>query len=285
MKRYINLLIAVILFVGIVVMLFYFLIRSDNSYVTYIKLQVNPSFVIGINDKKNVVFYNSLNSDGNRFNLSMFQGKSLYDATLVFINELGNAQEDKNEINLTVMTKNKSVKEEIINIMSEAIVSFDSNYLIKSHEATHDELERYSNETVYNVSPSLTNEELESISEDIYNKVDSYIQKQIDILNLNKLSNDHKNELLKEKEEDNYFNDFNILSINEEYDILEKSNYEVIFNYGEDSYTYNIILNLIIETSIIKDKTIIEEYNYTYEKQDELGEITNLKTYFYTFWK
>ena len=283
MKRYINLLIAVILFVGIVVMLFYFLIRSDNSYVTYIKLQVNPSFVIGINDKKNVVFYNSLNSDGNRFNLSMFQGKSLYDATLVFINELGNAQEDKNEINLTVMTKNKSVKEEIINIMSEAIVSFDSNYLIKSHEATHDELERYSNETVYNVSPSLTNEELESISEDIYNKVDSYIQKQIDILNLNKLSNDHKNELLKEKEEDNYFNDFNILSINEEYDILEKSNYEVIFNYGEDSYTYNIILNLIIETSIIKDKTIIEEYNYTYEKQDELGEITNLKTYFYTF--
>ena len=283
MKRYINLIITIILFLGLMVLLFYFLLRSDGSYVTYVKLQVNPSFVIGINEKKNVVFYNSLNTDGNKFNLSMFEGKSLDTATKVFISKLGNASTDKDEINLTVMTKNNTLKEEIIGIMKKAINDYDKNYNIISHEASHEELERYSNEVIYNINASMNNDKLIEIGEDIHSKVDEYIQKQINNLKLNKLSNEDKNNLLKEKEENNYFNEYNILSNNDDYSIIEGSNYQVHFDYNDDGYTYDIVLNLVIETKIIDKKTIVEDYSYTYEKEDELGKITSLKTYFYTF--
>ena len=47
--------------------------------------------------------------------------------------------------------------------------------------------------------------------------------------------------------------------------------------------TYNIVLNLLIEVRITKEKTIVENYSYTYGKEDELGKITDLKTYFYSF--
>ena len=283
MKRYINLIITIILFLGLMVLLFYFLLRSDGSYVTYVKLQVNPSFVIGINEKKNVVFYNSLNTDGNKFNLSMFEGKSLDTATKVFISKLGNASTDKDEINLTVMTKNNTLKEEIVGIMKKAINDYDKNYNIISHEASHEELERYSNEVIYNINASMDNDKLVEIGEDIHSKVDEYIQKQINNLKLNKLSNEDKNNLLKEKEENNYFNEYNILSNSDDYSIIEGSNYQVHFDYNDDGYTYDIVLNLVIETKIIDKKTIVEDYSYTYEKEDELGKITSLKTYFYTF--
>ena len=103
MKRYFALIGIVIFTLVVTVSLFVFLISRTNSYITYIKLQVNPSFVIGIDDNNKVVFYNALNEDGNNYNLGMFQGKSLEEATKIFVEKLGYAQPGKDEINLTVL--------------------------------------------------------------------------------------------------------------------------------------------------------------------------------------
>ena len=99
MKRYIKFITAIIVSITLIVLLFLLLIRQNNSYITYIKLQVNPSFIIGINNDKVVVFYNALNEDANKYNLSMFQGKKIDEAAKVFIEKLGKSTDDKNEIN------------------------------------------------------------------------------------------------------------------------------------------------------------------------------------------
>ena len=210
MKRYITFIGLIILSLGVVGALFYLLLRQDGtSYVTYIKLQVNPSFVIGVNKDENVVFYNALNADAGKYNLSMFQGKSLKDATNVFINKYGKSKENKNVISITVMTKNKETQKHITSVMEKEIIGYDNTYSVLSMEPSLEELERYSNEVQYNLSKSLSEEDLKDISRDIYEQVNNYVLDKVNSLKLDKVKED-KMELITKYQEENYFNDYNL---------------------------------------------------------------------------
>ncbi len=277
-KRSFALIGIIILTLGVLGTLFYFLLKQDNSYITYIKIQVNPSFVLGINEKNNVVFYNALNNDGNKYNLSMFQGKNLGDAIEIFINKLGMSNEEKNIINVTIMTKNNLRENEIFAIIKEKIANYDNNYIVINHEPTNDELERYSNEVVYNLKSSLKQNDIKMISSSIYDKINNYIDNKI-----NNIVNFDESFVL---ENEGYFNDFNLLNINlTEYNvsILERSNYQVDFIFDEEGqYIYNIVLNLELEKEIDNlEKKLIEVYSYSYQLGDELELLSNLKTNYY----
>lgn len=286
MKRYITLIIVSILTLGIMIFLFYILLRQNTSYITYIKLQVNPNFVIGIDENKNVVFYNALNEDANKYNLGMFQGKKLQDAISIVIDKLGNAKENKDEIHVTIMTKNDDYEQELLKIITDGVNHFDSNYKIVNHEPTNDELEKYSNEVVYNIKASLNDDTLKIIANKIYKEVNCDVLLKINNLNLNKSSSII--DILKEKEELGYFNDYQISSlIIDEYDVklLERSNYKVIFDNSDkdNGYNYRIVLNLEIEHKNDNVNNIIEVYSFNYELAEDFEKISNLKKYFYTF--
>ena len=287
MKRYISLIMVCLLTLGIMTFLFYIMLRQDNAYVTYIKLQVNPSFVIGISKEKKVVFYNALNNDGNKYNLGMFQGKDLASATKVCIEKLGNAKEDKNLINLTIMTKNNSLEKEIFDTIEKEIKEYDSNYIVLSHEPTAEELERYSSETVYNIKSTYNSNDLKIMSKEIYEKVNSYVESKIKALNLNKLKKEARVTLLREKQEQGYFTDLVIANTKlASYPVvlLERSNYSITFSYTEtNEYSNHITLNLEIEYDKEDSKHIVEVYQFNYELGEDKEIINNLKTYFYTF--
>lgn len=286
-KRYISLIIVCVLTLGIMTFLFYLLLRQDNAYVTYIKLQVNPSFVMGINKDKKVVFYNALNNDGNKYNLSMFQGKDLASATKTFIEKLGSAKEEKSVINLTIMTKNNNLEKEIFDIMEKEIKKFDNNYMVYYHEPTFEELERYSNETVYNLDSSLENDDLKSISRDVYQMVNDYVEKKMKSLKLDKIKPEEKVALLKEQQEKGYFTDLSLSNMvldNHKIVLLERSNYSITFSYTDNfEYSYKITLNLEVEYEKNELKHIVEVYKFNYELGEDKEILSNLKTYFYTF--
>lgn len=285
MKRYISLIFVSLLGLLCFILIFYFLLKEDNSYITYIKVQVNPSFVIGINKSKHVVFYNSLNSDGNKYNLSMFQGKDLSAATKTFIKKLGNVKEDKDEIQLTIMSKNKDLQQELFNIMKKEIIEFDKNYKIILLEPSYEDMERFSGEVVYNIKSSLNDDNLKEIGYKYYLEIDKYVVNELKRLNLNKLSSEKQISLLKEKEETGLFNKLDIGRLNiDNYTLLDNSNYSVVFTYNEDNtYSYSIIVYLEFEKKVLSDKTLLEVYNYDYSIVDNMGKISNLKKYFYMY--
>ena len=285
MKRYITFIGLIILSLGVVGALFYLLLRQDGtSYVTYIKLQVNPSFVIGVNKDENVVFYNALNADAGKYNLSMFQGKSLKDATNVFINKYGKSKENKNVISITVMTKNKDTQKHITSVMEKEIINYDNTYSVLSMEPSLEELERYSNEVQYNLNKTLSEEDLKDISRNIYEQVNNYVLNKVNSLKLDKVKED-KMELITKYQEENYFNDYKLSDIQlENKEIMSKSNYEVEFNLNEENnIEYKIILNLVIDYTKIEEKTTVEEYEFKYELLEDTDEISDLKTSFYVF--
>lgn len=285
MKRYISLIAICLVTLLLMTFIFYILLRQDNSYIMYIRLQVNPSFVIGINENKNVVFYNALNEDGNKYNLAMFQGKTLEEATKIFVEKLGNAKENKDEINITVMTKDNVKEKEIVEIIEKNIKSFDNHYKIIVHEPSSDDLERFSNETVYNLEASLTNEDLKMIGKTVYKKVDEHINEKISSLNLSKLSLEKQISLLKEKQEEGYFSDYLLENmVIDEYKVilLEKSNYTIVFTYEENNtYSYRLILNMDVEYEKDSSQKIVEVYTYSYELGEDLEKISSLKKHFY----
>ena len=286
MKQYIKLIIVIIFGLGIMGGLFYLLLRQDNSFVTYIKLQVNPSFVIGINKNERVVFYNALNEDANVYNLSMFEGKSLSDATKVFIERLGSSKEEKNVINVTVMTKNDNLIKHISAIISKEIIDFDNSYQINYIEATKEELERYSNEVRYNLPRSKNDDDLKAIGRIVNNKISGYVDDKIKHLKLKKLSKDEEFEVITLKQEEGYFNDFDFSGIKLGEDNLtigNKSSYKVDFRLVDGSWYYIINLNLELNYKLFSDETTIEVYEYNYELFDDLEKINNLKTSFYVF--
>ena len=287
MKRYIKFITAIIVSITLIVLLFLLLIRQNNSYITYIKLQVNPSFIIGINNDKVVVFYNALNEDANKYNLSMFQGKKIDEAAKVFIEKLGKSTDDKNEINLSIITKNKKLENDIFNAIEKEIKNYDENYKIIINEPTNEDLEKFSSEVVYNLKNSLTNEDLKEIGREINTSVRSYIDSQISKLNISKLNNLKKRQILEEKISDDYFNNYIISNIKlnkENIKISKRSNYKINFSFDDDNkYYYSINLNLEFDYTKKEDKTIIETYKYDYEQGEDVEYLRNLKNYYYSF--
>ena len=289
MKRYITLILMSILALGMVGVLFYLLLRQDGtSYVTYIKFQVNPSFVIGINKNENVVFYNALNTDAGKYNLSMFQGKKIDEATKVFIEKFGKVKDNKDTISITVMTKNTDLENHIAKLIRDEILKYDSNYQFNLIEASREELERYSNEIRYNLPRSYSNDKLKEISKIIFDKVNNYVTQRLNTIKMNKLLNEAIMNLLKGYSEKNYFTDYDLFSINLNMDnavLGKKSNYEVNFSFDEDNkLIYKITLNLELNyKNVGNEETTIETYDYQYEVFDDLETISNLKTYFYVY--
>ena len=285
MKRYIALISSFVIVLIFLCMLFYFLLKQDNSYIIYIRFQVNPSFVMGINRDYNVIFYNSLNEDGNKYNLSMFQGKKLSDSMRIFIEKLGYAKEDKKEINLTIMTKNNVLEKDIATIIEKEIKNYDKNYEIVLHDASVEELERYSNEAVYNLKASLGDDDLKLISRCLYQKLDDYIKEKMNNLKLNSLSKEDILSILKEKVEEKFFYDFDLLSVDLGKDniyLLERSSYDIDFQY-EEELSYSLRLNIELENESIGDKSTVELYRFNYLLGEDKEIIENLKINFYTF--
>ena len=224
------------------------------------------------------MFYNALNSEGNKYNLSMFQGKSLNEMIELFIDKTNFEDELNKEINVTIMTKNNIRENEIFKVIQDSIKSKNKGVMVINHEPNNDELERYSNETVYNMKASLKNDDIKLISQVIYDKVKSYVDVKINNIM------DFNNDFILENE--GFFNDYNLFSINlKEYNVvlLERSNYQVDFTFDEEgNYTYKIILNLEMEKENNSlERKIIEVYSYSYQIIEEQENLSNLKTYYY----
>lgn len=224
------------------------------------------------------MFYNALNSEGNKYNLSMFQGKSLNEMIELFIDKTNFEDELNKEINVTIMTKNNIRENDIFKVIQDSIKSKNKGFIVINHEPNNDELERYSNETVYNMKSSLKNDDIKLISQVIYDKVKSYVDVKINNIM------DFNNDFILENE--GFFNDYNLFSINlKEYSVvlLERSNYQVNFTFDEEgNYTYEIILNLEMEKENNSlERKIIEVYSYSYQIIEEQENLSNLKTYYY----
>lgn len=287
MKRYIKLFLVSVITLGLIVFVFFILIKQDNSYITYIKFQVNPSFVIGINNDKKVIFFNALNEDGNKYNLAMFSGKTLNEAMQVFIEKLKTISADKREIALSVMTKNHVLEKDIYQVIVKEITSYDANYQVTLIEPLPDELEKYSSEVVYNLKRSLNNDKLKEIGGKIYSNLDNYVTNKISKLNLSKVNKEKKKTILQEKIQSGYFNDFVIANLSFKEDnitLLARSNYKISFTFNEDgTYAYTLVLYLAMDYEKKNDKTIVETYQFDYEKKDDVASVRNLKVYYYTF--
>ena len=134
---------------------------------------------------------------------------------------------------------------------------------------------------------SLTNEDLKEIGREINTSVRSYIDSQISKLNISKLNNLKKRQILEEKISDDYFNNY-IISNNklnkENIKISKRSNYKINFSFDDDNkYYYSINLNLEFDYTKKEDKTIIETYKYDYEQGEDVEYLRNLKNYYYSF--
>ena len=92
MKKFIFFVLFVAVIIGSIV---YFVFSSDKALViTYIKFNINPEFVIGVNSKDEVCIFNPLNEDAKILNLGMFNGNSLEDATSIILDKLEYIDED-----------------------------------------------------------------------------------------------------------------------------------------------------------------------------------------------
>ena len=134
---------------------------------------------------------------------------------------------------------------------------------------------------------SLTNEDLKEIGREINTSVRSYIDSQISKLNISKLNNLKKRQILEEKISDDYFNNYIISNIKlnkENIKISKRSNYKINFSFDDDNkYYYSINLNLEFDYTKKEDKTIIETYKYDYEQGEDVEYLRNLKNYYYSF--
>lgn len=288
MKKYIiGFIIILLLIAGCFYLVFS---RDENLTITYIRFKVNPEFVIGINNNERVVFYNPLNEDAKIFNLMMFNNKTLDEACEIFIEKMDeNNYLVNKKIDLTIITKNLEKERKIVQKIKDSVIKLDSEIEISTVSPTSEELLSYSNETAYGLPVTYDNLVLQTIGKEIKDNIDFYIQNKIKLLNLDKLANDKKIEIIKENYDNGYFNDYDISSYSN-YDIIpsKRSNYDVIFSFNDDfTYSYNIILNLefdLYREELVNElrKGIVEVYKYTYdENNNEL--ISNYKNEFYKF--
>lgn len=288
MKKYIiGFIIILLLIAGCFYLVFS---RDENLTITYIRFKVNPEFVIGINNNERVVFYNPLNEDAKIFNLMMFNNKTLDEACEIFIEKMDeNNYLVNKKIDLTIITKNLEKERKIVQKIKDSVIKLDSEIEISTVSPTSEELLSYSNETAYGLPVTYDNIVLQTIGKEIKDNIDFYIQNKIKLLNLDKLSNDKKIEIIKENYDNGYFNDYNITSYSN-YDIIlsKRSSYDVIFSFNDDfTYSYKIILNLefdLYRQELVDElrKGIVEVYKYTYdENNNEL--ISNYKNEFYKF--
>lgn len=286
MKNFIIWLLIAFAFIGSVV---YFVFSSEDSLsITYIKFNINPEFIIGINDNDEVKIYNPLNEDAKVLNLSMFNGYKLEQTIEIILKRL----DEKNylnvsQIDISVITKSDKKINNYYNSISDVIRKNGYNILLVNQPASHEELVAYSNEVSHEIKPSFENEDLKIISSNLSSYLNNHVDMLLNSLNLEELDLNEKINVINQYKQNGFFNDYDLNNyVINEYQLKVKagSNYDVNFSTDNDEFGYSIELNLILEYNgqFIKNDVIyktIEEYNFNYKD----NEIYGLKRNFYKF--
>lgn len=286
MKNFIIWLLIAFSFIGSVI---YFVFSSEDSIsITYIKFNINPEFIIGINNKDEVKIYNPLNDDAKILNLNLFNGYKIEEAVSIILNKLeDNNYLDISQINITVITKSDKKISYYFDKIRKVVNEKNNNIILVNDKASHEELVAYSNEVSYDIKPSLNNEILKNISNKLFLDLNDHVNVLINALNINELDLTNKIDVLNRSDAVGYFEHYDLSNyVFDNYDLKlnELSKYDVIFTYDDVGYNFDIELNLIVEhnSEHMKDENIynvVEEYHYIFRN----NEIYGLKKNFYKF--
>lgn len=286
MKNFIIWLLIAFAFIGSVV---YFVFSSEDSLsITYIKFEINPEFIIGINNKDEVKIYNPLNNDAKVLNLNMFNGYKLEETMEIIFSKLKeNGYLNVSQMDISVITKSDNKINYYYNIISDVIRKNNYNILLINQPASHEELVAYSNEVSHEIKPNFSNDVFKNIAFDISNYLNNHVNVLISNLNIEELSLNEKIDALTQSDSVGYFEDYeltNYIINNYQLKIKDNSSYDVKFTYDDVGYSFNIELNLIFEYRgyFLKDEisyNTIEEYSFVYKNDD----IYAYKNNFYKF--
>jgi len=286
MKNFIIWLLIAFTFIGSVV---YFVFSSEGSLsITYIKFNINPEFIIGINNKDEVKIYNPLNDDAKVLNLNMFNGYKLEETVSIILEKLErNNYLDISQIDITVITKSDEKISYYFDKIRSVINKNYSYIVLKNNKASHEELIAYSNEVSYDIKASFNNNDLKEIAGNVKFELENHVNNLINRLNISELELNDKFDALMQSDAIGYFEDYDLTNYvinNNDLKVSDGSNYDIKFNYTDTEYTFDIELNLILEYTgqFVKEEQTynkIEEYRYTYKN----NEIYGLRTNFYKF--
>lgn len=253
-----------ILFIAAVVgSIIYFILNVDTnitvSKVTYINFTIDEiNFDFAVRDDDTIKLYSPKDNNSDNLTIDDFKDKGLVDGLeIIFNNKKFNAE----RVDVKVITKNPETKEYYFNIIEDKL----KEYNLKSNlvNPTFNDLVQNSNEVSYDEKQSITNENIELIVKDLYEKIYTYVDDKMQGIevDINKLEN--TTELYDYDLVGYTYNDFDI-------QIMDNSSYSIEFK--EDN-TFVITLNLVMEYKYQRDKYhIIDEYNLTYNG-NTLGEI------------
>ncbi len=282
MKKFIFFVLFVAVIIGSIV---YFVFSSDKALViTYIKFNINPEFVIGVNSKDEVCIFNPLNEDAKILNLGMFNGNYLEDATSIILDKLDKANYLKDDMYITVMSKNPDKIEYFYEKINNKVKEKNKDLVLINKRASNEELTAYSNEVVYDVKATYDNNKLLTISNSIEKSLDEYVKGKIDSLKIDDLSKDEILKYYNEQLENGYFNDYDLLFYkldDADLKIMDTSSYTISF---DSSLKYTISLDLELEriNKVSKKNdsyNLIEQYLFNYNNK----KINNLKINFYKY--
>lgn len=286
MKNFILWLLIAFTFIGSVV---YFVFTSDNSFnITYIKFNINPEFIIGVNENDEVKIFNPLNDDAKVLNLGMFNGYSLDKSIDIILNKLDKSNYlDVSQIDITVITKSDSKINYYYDKINKVLNENYSNIVLVNNMASHEELLAYSNEVSYDIKSIFNEDIFKSISININDEITNYVNNLINELNIEELELIDKIDVLDQKILEGYFDNFELNKYQiKDYDLIIKDNssYKVNFSYNEEGYDFNIELSLYLEYKgqLVKEDityNTIEEYHFNFKN----NEIYGIKNNFYKF--
>ena len=282
MKKFIFFVLFVAVIIGSIV---YFVFSSDKALViTYIKFNINPEFVIGVNSKDEVCIFNPLNEDAKILNLGMFNGNSLEDATSIILDKLDKANYLKDDMYITVMSKNPDKIEYFYEKINSKVKEKNKDLVLTNKRASNEELTAYSNEVVYDVKATYDNNKLLVICSNIEKSLDEYVKDKINSLKIDDLNKDEILKYYNEQLENGYFNDYDLLFYkldDADLKIMDTSSYTISF---DSSLKYTISLDLELEkvNKVSKKNdsySLVEQYLFNYKDK----KINNLKINFYKY--
>lgn len=282
MKKFIFFVLFVAVIIGSIV---YFVFSSDKALViTYIKFNINPEFIIGVNSKDEVCIFNPLNEDAKVLNLGMFNGNYLEDATSIILDKLDKANYLKDDMYITVMSKNPDKIEYFYEKINNKVKEKNKDLVLINKRASNEELTAYSNEVVYDVKATYDNNKLLTICNSIEKSLDEYVKGKIDSLKIDDLSKDEILKYYNEQLENGYFNDYDLLFYkldDADLKIMDTSSYTISF---DSSLKYTISLDLELEriNKVSKKNdsyNLIEQYLFNYNNK----KINNLRINFYKY--
>lgn len=276
MRKFITIFLIIVILVTITfVVLFNF--NSESNDKIYLRIENELSIIIGFSCDNIVSSITPLDDNSSLvFNYLMFENNDLSNAFKIFIDKVIENKIDNKEFKITIFTKNQDNINRIVDLFKEVSLSYQNDYTVNVIDASKEELNIYSNESVKR-NASYSEKDILEITEFLYDDINGYIDHKIDLLKGNK-----EKEIIKNLN-GNYFYDFDINNYlwREEYSIYNsnKNSYQVNFNFDDDC-SYDIILNLEWNY-LLRDGeyNIVEVYNYRYVNK----KIEDLEVNFYRY--